>query len=308
MVNTLLSEGVAAADTRIQQAQSKLSELDSQLSEVAKNRQNDEAALATATGARRDYLLKKLEAERAAESKLAAQKAATAKQEQEAAREKARLEKEQQQISAASTAIEAVLLGIKAAQTLVDIADKGKFGIDNIALAVAATATLGTGIFALRNAAKTFGGGGLLEGPRHGQGGIPFTIAGRAGFEAEGGEFIINRAATANNRSLLETINQAGRTRALAPATGQGLFAAGGMVSAGSSLPGSGSAASGASAELLELRETNRQILAQLAAVASHTDQIRGYGPAHLYFGHEAEVQRRLVANEVDSTQRANQL
>lgn len=38
-----------------------------------------------------------------------------------------------------------------------------------------------------------FAGGGVLDGPSHSQGGIPFTIDGRGGFEAEGGEVLLTK-------------------------------------------------------------------------------------------------------------------
>ena len=39
-------------------------------------------------------------------------------------------------------------------------------------------------------AAQKFEDGGLIQGASHAQGGVPFSVAGRGGFEAEGGEFI----------------------------------------------------------------------------------------------------------------------
>ena len=58
--------------------------------------------------------------------------------------------------------------------------------------------------------------GGLLSGPSHSQGGIPFSVGGRLGFEAEGGEAIINKRSTAMYAPLLSQINQAGGGRAFA--------------------------------------------------------------------------------------------
>lgn len=52
--------------------------------------------------------------------------------------------------------------------------------------------------------------GGILRGPSHSQGGIPFSVGGRLGFEAEGGEAIINKRSTAMYRSQLSAINAAG--------------------------------------------------------------------------------------------------
>lgn len=57
---------------------------------------------------------------------------------------------------------------------------------------------------------KKLFGGGLLRGPTHAQGGIPFTVAGRPGFEAEGGEAVINKRSTKMYRKELSAINVAG--------------------------------------------------------------------------------------------------
>lgn len=50
--------------------------------------------------------------------------------------------------------------------------------------------------------------GGILKGKSHKEGGIPFTVAGRGGFEAEGGEYIVNKRATAMYFPVLEAINR----------------------------------------------------------------------------------------------------
>ena len=50
--------------------------------------------------------------------------------------------------------------------------------------------------------------GGILKGKSHSEGGIPFTVAGRGGFEAEGGEYIVNKRATAMYFPVLEAINR----------------------------------------------------------------------------------------------------
>lgn len=75
---------------------------------------------------------------------------------------------------------------------------------------------------------KKFAEGGMVNGPSHDQGGVPFSVQGRGGYEMEGGEFIINKRATAMHRDLLERINNSGRTAAL---TGSYKFAQGGLVS-----------------------------------------------------------------------------
>lgn len=69
--------------------------------------------------------------------------------------------------------------------------------------------------------------GGMVEGPSHAQGGIPFTVQGQGGYEMEGGEFIVNKKAASLHRQLLESINNSVKPTA----TVQPLkFATGGVV------------------------------------------------------------------------------
>jgi len=83
---------------------------------------------------------------------------------------------------------------------------------------------------------KKFADGGIVEGPSHAQGGIPFTVQGRGGYEMEGGEFIVNKRAAAINRSLLERINSSTKPTAMSGSkvydtpVGMRKFATGGFV------------------------------------------------------------------------------
>lgn len=73
---------------------------------------------------------------------------------------------------------------------------------------------------------KKFEQGGLVQGPSHAQGGVPFSVQGRGGYEMEGGEFIVNKRATAMHYDLLNSLNSK-------YATGystNGMFANGGIV------------------------------------------------------------------------------
>jgi len=76
---------------------------------------------------------------------------------------------------------------------------------------------------------KKFAEGGVVNGPSHNQGGVPFSVQGQAGYEMEGGEYIINKRATSMHRDLLEKINKSGRT---APTLGNFKYAQGGLVNA----------------------------------------------------------------------------
>lgn len=73
----------------------------------------------------------------------------------------------------------------------------------------------------------TYQDGGYLEGNSHAQGGVPFTIGGQPGFEAEGGEFIVNKKSTSMFRPLLESINSKYGVKNITPSN---LYQNGGIV------------------------------------------------------------------------------
>jgi len=70
--------------------------------------------------------------------------------------------------------------------------------------------------------------GGIVNGPSHSDGGVPFTVQGQGGYEMEGGEFIVNKRAASMHRDLLERINNSYK---MTPVSGQYKFATGGLVS-----------------------------------------------------------------------------
>lgn len=78
--------------------------------------------------------------------------------------------------------------------------------------AAAAAAAVASGMMNVQKIVDTetdkYETGGLIVGKSHASGGVPFTVAGRGGFEAEGGEYIINKRATAMYFPVLEAINK----------------------------------------------------------------------------------------------------
>ena len=78
---------------------------------------------------------------------------------------------------------------------------------------------------------QQFADGGVLKGKSHAQGGIPFSVGGQTGFEAEGGEAIINKRSTSAFAPLLSAINQAGGGVAFANGGIAKRFASGGVPS-----------------------------------------------------------------------------
>ena len=75
---------------------------------------------------------------------------------------------------------------------------------------------------------KRFAEGGMVNGPSHSEGGVPFNVQGRGGYEMEGGEFIVNKKASSIHRDLLERINSSYKVK---PISGKHKFAQGGLVS-----------------------------------------------------------------------------
>jgi hypothetical protein len=67
-----------------------------------------------------------------------------------------------------------------------------------------------------------FAEGGIVSGPSHSEGGVPFTVRGKGGYEMEGGEYIVNKNSTQKYRTLLDQIN--GKSKS------DYKFAAGGIV------------------------------------------------------------------------------
>ena len=62
---------------------------------------------------------------------------------------------------------------------------------------------------------KKFAEGGMVNGPSHSEGGVPFSVQGKGGYEMEGGEFIVNKRASHMHRDLLERINNSYKVRPL---------------------------------------------------------------------------------------------
>ena len=134
---------------------------------------------------------------------------------------------EQSQLGKAAALAQA---GINIAQGVTKAIAQG--GIAGIATG-ATVASAGAIQIAKIAGVKTFEDGGILEGPPHKDGGIPFTISGKPGFEAEGGEYVVNKKATKMFLPLLESINSKYN---FSKSSGVGLFQNGGILT--SRLPG----------------------------------------------------------------------
>jgi len=74
----------------------------------------------------------------------------------------------------------------------------------------------------INEAKEKFSEGGVIQGNSHADGGVPFTVNGQGGFEAEGGEVIINKRSAKMFLPELSRINEAGG--------GRKLYARGGLI------------------------------------------------------------------------------
>lgn len=79
-----------------------------------------------------------------------------------------------------------------------------------VAIIAAATAAASGAVQVAQIRSQKFGGGGLLQGKSHAQGGIPGIVAGTTPVEMEGGEAIINKQSTRKHLPLLSAINRDG--------------------------------------------------------------------------------------------------
>lgn len=182
--------------------------LDEQQDIIEQHKDNIESIedeLATSRGDRRQHLIDQLNAEISAER--AAQK------------EKQRIEKEQEQAKKREEALEKKRREAEYKRNVMQAFVSWHLSIANglatqpflpVGIAMGALATtLGAVQYALVKSQKPYakGGqldGGVAQGKRHRDGGIP-VLGGRASIE--GGEFITNRQTTANNVDLLEFVN-----------------------------------------------------------------------------------------------------
>lgn len=248
-------------------------QLEQDLNSARSAREALESRVDKESGARREATLQRIGKEREAETRLARQKAQndaaelrTAKLKEDAEKRRQELQKKTQQLSDAATAAnnlatasEAVLAAVRA----VSGANKVPFP-GNLVAVVAALAATGAAIASAKKVGDGFKKekGGLLTGPSHALGGIPF-----GNHEVEGLEFVTKRSATANNLSTLETINRYGdRVEFIAVPKPKGQAAGGGQLAADGGVSG-GSA--GAPAVLSS--QQAEQMIALLGLVVGHT-------------------------------------
>ena len=163
-----------------------------------------EEELATARGDRRQHLIDQLNAEMEAERAAAKEKKKIEKEQEAAQKKQDELELKRKKAQYKRDMLQAIVNGAMA----VTMAAVNSWPIPAIPMmALAATTTAAQIAIMASNKPYANGGvldGGVAQGKRHSEGGIP-VLGGRASIE--GGEFITNRKTTASNVELLDFIN-----------------------------------------------------------------------------------------------------
>lgn len=210
-VNELMSGAFDAAQSifamQLEEAQAKLDEVTEAYDEAVSKKEESNARLAeleeeakTATGGRAQVVQEQISREMDNNKQLAQQEKELAKEKEKREKEVAKIEKKQKKTQLAQnliTGIAQTALGVT--QALASSPPPVSF---IMAALVGAMGAIQTGIIAAQMAKLEKGG--LLNGKRHSQGGIP---VGNTGIEVEGGEYVVNRVSTQKNLGLIEYIN-----------------------------------------------------------------------------------------------------
>jgi hypothetical protein len=210
-VNELLSGAFDAAqsifDMQLEEAQEKLDEVTEAYDEAVSRKEESNARLTeleeeakTATGGRAIVVQEQIAREMEANKELAKQEKELAKEKEKREKEVAKIEKKQKKASL----VQSLVTGIAQAALGVLQALAGVPFPGNIVAAalVGSMGAIQTGIISAQIAKLE--DGGLLNGKRHKDGGIP---VGNTGIEVEGGEYVVNRVSTQKNLGLIEYIN-----------------------------------------------------------------------------------------------------
>ena len=128
--------------------------------------------------------------------------------EKESAKKQEQIEKEAFKRKQKQDIAQAVSNGAMAITRILADVPKFDFGVSTAILSAAAAAQTALQVATIKS--QKFAKGGVIEGKSHAEGGVPFTVDGVGGFEAEGGEVIINKRSAAMFRNELSMINQAG--------------------------------------------------------------------------------------------------
>ena len=208
--NAYLSFQDAVAQASIDKISDQLSRIDTEISETTSNLNTLEEDLDGKRSGRREALLRGIEIEKDREESLTEKKLELKKKLEAEKREQFEKQK------AASIALALINASSAIVATWAGYASFGPAGPVLAGIQTASIAAIAAfEIATIENQTFARGGdlsktGGVLQGPSHENGGIPFSIGGQPGFEAEGNEIIINEKSSQMFKPLLSKINEAG--------------------------------------------------------------------------------------------------
>lgn len=194
-------------DMKLEEAQEKLDEVTEKYEEVVELQQESNERLAalneeakTAAGGRALVVQDEIQREMAYNKELAQQEKQLAKEKEKREKEAAKIEKQQKKAELMGN----IVSGISGTALAVINALTVKPFPLGVALAAVAGAMGAVQVGIMSSQLSKLEKGGLLNGKRHSDGGIP---VGNTGIEVEGGEYVVNRGSTAKNLGLLAYIN-----------------------------------------------------------------------------------------------------
>lgn len=194
-------------DMKLEEAQEKLDEVSEKYDEVVELQQesnerlvalNEEAK--TAAGGRALVIQDEISREMALNKELAQQEKQLAREKEKREKEAKKIEKQQKKADLMGN----IVSGISGTALAVINALTVKPFPLGVALAAVAGAMGAVQVGIMSSQLSKLEKGGLLNGKRHSEGGIP---VGNTGIEVEGGEYVINRKSTTKNLGLLSYIN-----------------------------------------------------------------------------------------------------
>lgn len=194
-------------DAKLEDAQEKLDEITEKYDEaVALQQESNERLLAlteeakTASGGRALVVQDEIQREMAMNKELANQEKQLRKEKEQAEKNAAKIQKQQKKAELMGNIVSGISGG---ALAVINAMQVMPFPL-GVALAAVAGAMSAVQVGIMSSQLSKLEKGGLLNGKRHSEGGIP---VGNTGIEVEGGEYVINRQSTNKNLGLLSYIN-----------------------------------------------------------------------------------------------------
>lgn len=187
-----------ALQKRLEEVEKVYDKMDERASEHRDNMKSLESDIAGAQGDARDRLIARYNAEKQAEKEALKEKKKAEKEKEKLEKKQEELDKEQRKEQKKRDLITAAINTAMA----ISFAGMNVWPIPAIPMMALAAANGAAQIAAI--SAKEYAQGGVIDGPRHSEGGVK-VLGGYA--EVEGGEYITNRETTRQNVEVLDFIN-----------------------------------------------------------------------------------------------------